>query len=367
MTSSRQRDAGHAGGAVRTDLAWQRDAVTTRSGVVVPVRATARRPHWEQLPAPVREVVESAAGAGVDAAHSTGTGFTPGFASRLDLATGSRIFVKAASSADDTLHGWPLSDAYREEARKLRALPPGIGSPVLLWSLDEQIDGVQWVILGFENVDGAPPRRPWRLAQLHLVLAKLAAIAPALANPPAELALAPAEDDLLAGYPGRLARIRESEGDGDWLHTVDRLCAEAAPLLRGASVVHLDLRDDNILIDTSGEVWFCDWNLPAIGAPWIDLLCVLLSAKGDGLDADRLIADHPLTRDVDGRSIDCLLAALWSFWGVARTQPVPAHSPHLRDHQTWYADVTRGWLEERLAARCFAADELGLDGRPYAG
>lgn len=351
---------------VGTDLGWHLDTVSTRTGIVIPVRATARRPHWEQLPTAVHEVIEAKAGAPVVAAHSVGSGFTPGFASRLDLADGSRIFVKAASSADDVQHGWPLSNAYREEARKLRALPTSIGTPPLQWCVDEPIDGEQWVVLGFEYVDGTPPRRPWRADQLRLVLAKLAAVAPSLANAPAELAVDSAEVDLLADYQVRLARIRHLAGDGEWLRTVELLCSEAGPRLAGSSVVHLDLRDDNVLIDASGGVWFCDWNWPAVGAPWIDLICVLLSARGDGLDVDRMIADHPLTRDVDPHSIDCLLAALWSFWGVAKTQPVPVRSPHLRDHQTWYAEVTEMWLRDRLAARRTgsSSDSAGLGSAP---
>jgi hypothetical protein len=108
------RDAGHD-----DESGWERDRVVTSTGVVVPVRATARRPVWTELPAGVRDLVEGRLGAGVVSAHSTGTGFTPGFASRLVLDDGRSVFVKAASSAYDRAHGWPLSDAYRDEVRKL--------------------------------------------------------------------------------------------------------------------------------------------------------------------------------------------------------------------------------------------------------
>ena len=97
---------------------------------------------------------------------STGIGFTPGFASRLDLADGRRVFVKAASDADDARYGWGLSEAYREEFRKLRALPSDLPAPALLWTVDDDIAGVWWVILCFEYVDGVPPRRPWQPDEL---------------------------------------------------------------------------------------------------------------------------------------------------------------------------------------------------------
>ncbi len=334
-----------------SDLAWQLDSVTTRTGVTIPVRATARRPTWNQLPSSVQQVIEGLAGAAVIGSESAGTGFTPGFASRLDLADGRRIFVKAASSADDTLHGWPLSDAYREEVRKLTALPPGIGAPPLLWHRDLHVDGLQWVILGFQYVDATPPRRPWRPDQLRLVLDKLAETAAALTAVPAELGLEPVAHELVGGALERLAEVRQLQEDSPWLTTIEALCDEALERTAGDSVVHLDLRDDNVLIGSDGEVWFVDWNWPAVGAAWIDLVCVLLSARGDGLDADALLDKHPLTREVDPRSIDSLLAVLWSFWAVAKTRPVPEHSPHLRDHQQWYLDVTEEWLRDRLSER----------------
>lgn len=320
-----------------------------RDGTVIPVRATARRPTWDQLPDAVQQEIETAAGSSVVDSSSAGTGFTPGFASRLDLADGSRLFVKAASSADDALHGWPMSDAYREEARKLPLLSPDVGSPPLLWTRHLEVGDIRWIVLGFAYVDGRPPRRPWRRDQLDLVLAKFVETAPALAQVPAELDLEPLADHLLARAGWRLQRIKDRDGDSVWLRTVERLFADGHELLCGDSVVHMDLRDDNVLIGADGQVWFVDWNWPVLGAAWIDVICVLLSARGDGVDVEPLIANHPLTRDVSPRAIDCLLATLWSFWGIVQHDEVPHGSPHIRDHQSWYADVTRAWLEERLA------------------
>jgi hypothetical protein len=102
---------------------WIADRVVTRDGRVVQVRATARRPDWADLPASARVAIAFRLGSEVISTSSTGIGFTPGFASRLDLADGRHVFVKAASEADDARYGWALSGACREEIRKLRALP----------------------------------------------------------------------------------------------------------------------------------------------------------------------------------------------------------------------------------------------------
>jgi aminoglycoside phosphotransferase (APT) family kinase protein len=330
---------------------WRLDVVTTDAGVTIPVRATARRPSWADLSPAVRDLVEQLAGAPVRSAESAGTGFTPGFASRLDLADGRRIFVKAACSGDDAKHGWPVSDAYREEVRKLSALPLGAGASPVLWQYDGDVDTQRWIVAAFEWIDGVPPRRPWRPDQLDLVLAKLADIAPALSAVPAGLRLQPIAVELVEGYGDRMSRARANGGDSVWLDNVEQLCGRAAELTAGASVVHLDLRDDNVLIDRTGAVWIVDWNWPVVGAPWIDLVCLLLSARGDGLNVERLLAAHPLSRDVPAEAVDALLAVLWSFWAVAASEPVPEFSPHLRSHQAWYLAVTENWLRERLTAR----------------
>jgi hypothetical protein len=139
---------------------WTADRVATRDGRVVPVRATARRPQWVDLAASAREAIVFRLGSEVVRATTGIGGFTPGFASRLDLADGRRVFVKAASDADDARYGWPLSEAYCEESRKLRALPSELPAPPFLWAVDDNIAGIRWVILCFEYVDGTPPRRP---------------------------------------------------------------------------------------------------------------------------------------------------------------------------------------------------------------
>ena len=331
---------------------WEHDRVVTSGGVVVPVRATARRPLWSELPAGVRTLVERRLGGAVVSAHSAGTGFTPGFASHLVLDDGSSVFVKAASSADDRVHGWPLSDAYRDEVRKLALLPDGIGAPPVLWHDDREVDGEQWAVSAFVHVDGQPPRRPWRDDQLRLVLDKLGEIAPLLTPAAPGLELERIEQHLAGKAAERIEHASLTEPDGDWLATMSTLCADAlAGSIGGDSVVHMDLREDNVLIGPDDGVWFVDWNWPVVGAEWVDLVCIVVSAAGDGHDGDALLSAHPLTREVDPAAIDSLLAVLWSFWAAAVHEPVPHGSPHLRDHQRWYLDTTREWLTARLAVR----------------
>jgi hypothetical protein len=80
--------------------------------------------------------------------------------------------------------GWALSEAYREEIRKLRALPSDLPAPALLWTLENDIARLRWVILCFEYVDGTPPRRPWQPDELRPVIEASARLAPLVAEAP---------------------------------------------------------------------------------------------------------------------------------------------------------------------------------------
>ena len=100
------------------------------SGVApVPVGRTARRLEWQFLPPHVRSLIEERCGSPVVDADSQGAGFTPGFASVLTCEDGSRHFVKAASAKAQRM----FAESYREEARKLGALPDDVPAPRLLW------------------------------------------------------------------------------------------------------------------------------------------------------------------------------------------------------------------------------------------
>jgi thiamine kinase-like enzyme len=183
------------------------------------------------------------------------------------------------------------------------------------------------------------------------VLDKLTETAPPLASAPSALGLEPIGTQLAGGAAERIEQLASIECDASWLAAVSPLCFDAlAGAIDGNAVVHMDLREDNVLIDRVGRVWFVDWNWPVVGAPWIDLVCILLSAAGDGYDADALLAAHPLGSGADPHAVNCLLAAMWTFWAVAADEPVPHGSPHLRDHQRWYREASRGWLRDRLDA-----------------
>jgi hypothetical protein len=192
----------------------------------IPHGRTARRLEWAHLPPAVRSEIEQRCGSPVVSAVSQGGGYTPGFASVLTCADGSRHFVKAASTAAQRT----FAASYREEARKLRALPDTIPAPHLLWSLDGD-----WVVLGLEYVEARAPRRPWRPEELDACLDTLETVASLLTPSPPGLGLDSITDEL-AAWPAfwehSLILLIGPRGDGldvEAVMTERRLLREAPP------------------------------------------------------------------------------------------------------------------------------------------
>lgn len=302
-----------------------------------PVGKTSRRLEWAFLPPNLRAYVERKCGSPVVEAISQTSGFTPGFASVLICADGSRHFVKAASVKAQRL----FADSYREEARKLAALPVGVPSPRLLWHLDDD-----WVALGIRYVDGRAPRRPWRLADLDSALDALEVVANELTPPPAVLSLDAMEDDF-APMVAMWDHVKATRPELPHREEAATLAASFAEVVGGETLVHTDVRDDNLLVDGDGKVWICDWNWPVVGAAWIDTLLTLIGPRGDGVDVEPVLATRRLIRDVPPDAIDRVLALLVGYFWKSADDPVPSTSPYIREHQRWQGDVVWQWLSER--------------------
>lgn len=161
----------------------QQIARTPTRDAPLPHGRTARRLEWSLLPPALRALVERRIGSPVACAASAGSGFTPGFASVLHCEDDSRHFVKAASKKAQR----PFADAYREEIRKLRALPAGLPVPRLLWSHEDEL----WVVLELEYVEGRVPARPWKVPELITALDALEVLADRLTPPPLRLRRSP--------------------------------------------------------------------------------------------------------------------------------------------------------------------------------
>src|SRR5919204_4086361 len=139
-----------------------------------PARGVGRA--WPAMPATLRRAVQAGLGSRVVEAATQPGGFSPGVAARLLLADSRRAFVKAVGPQPNP----EAPDLHRAEARIAAALPAGAPAPRLLAAYDQ--DG--WVALVFEDIDGVPPRQPWRHDELSRVVAALTDMAAVLTPAP---------------------------------------------------------------------------------------------------------------------------------------------------------------------------------------
>ena len=212
-------------------------------------------------------------------------------------------------------------------------------------------------MLAFDDVAGRTPRRPWQPEQLGAVLDMLTQLAAGLTPAPAALPHLDTTADIDRGF-SFWRRLADGEASADprlvpeqWrehLRALAELEGEWAPLAAGDSAVHFDLREDNILLTEDGQALVCDWNWLTRAAPWVDLVGLLISVHGDGLDADAIPAEHPLSRDVPARAVDAFLVALAGYFIEVAARPAFAHSPWMRAHQAWWRGATLTWLGQRL-------------------
>jgi phosphotransferase family enzyme len=313
-----------------------------RLPTTIPHGRTARRLEWPHLPPQIRAVVEERCGSPVVDAETQGAGFTPGFASILTCEDGSRHFVKAASVKAQRM----FAEAYREEIRKLTALPADAPAPRLLWTHDAD----DWVVFATEYVDARQPGRPWRAEDLDRALRMTAAMADLLTPAPAELEL-PTFAEEYADWPALWDRLRAAPPDlpglPEHLDEAAALAGRFAEVTAGSTVGHMDIRDDNLLLTADGRVLLCDWNWPVVGAAWLDTVLLMIGPRGDGLDVDTVLAASPVTRDVPAEAVDVVIALVTAYFLVSATQPVPSTSPHIRDAQRWQGEVCWQWLAER--------------------
>ncbi|WP_459714086.1 aminoglycoside phosphotransferase [Actinophytocola sp. KF-1] len=298
------------------------------------VVASGVRIGWGDLPGSVRRAVEGILGGAVVEVVSQSGGFSPGSADRVRTADGRRAFVKAVSSAQNP-HSPGL---HRREAVIAAALPDGAPTSTLLGTHD---DG-DWIALVFADVDGRHP--DWDdPADVTAARTALAAMARALTPCPVDVRTA--RDLLEPDFTGwhRLRDDPPAHLDPWIVAHLDELCRLAEhglDAIAGDTLVHLDVRADNLLIGDDGTVTVVDWPHACRGAAWLDTLLLLINIRlhGGHTDLNMVDAEHD---DAVGA-----LAGFGAFFADAARHPAPPGLPSLRAFQQAQADVVVSWLRE---------------------
>jgi aminoglycoside phosphotransferase len=299
---------------------------------------------WAEVPGAVRTWAAEVGGGAPASTRDLVGGFSPGATTVLDCPRGA-IFVKAVGSALNV-----ESPAFhRREAVVSASLPVAPEIPRLLGVYD---DG-DWVALAFEAIDGRPPLHPWDEAELRAAVRALDALHQRLTpNPVPE---APSAADRLQHLFGGWAELAGSDRvpagldawSGSNLDKLAELESGWPDAVAGPTLLHGDVRADNVLVTDDGVVVFVDWPHACVGAPAFDLVAWAPSVTLEGGPApEELLALSEVTPAADRDLLAVLVAAFSGFLVEHSLRAPPPGLPTLRPFQAAQGDVALAWLRD---------------------
>jgi hypothetical protein len=269
-------------------------------------------------------------------------GFSPGVAARLRGASGRRMFIKAVSGEVNA----DSPRMHRQEARVTASLPETAPVPRLLAAYD---DGT-WVALLLEDIDGRHPSVPWRDDELRRVLGALDELAAGLTPCPLPDALTVGDRWREEFACWREAAAAPPAGLDDWsLRNLDRLAELESgweDAARGNTLLHLDVRADNLLL-TDDRVWVVDWPWAARGAAVFDAVGFAPSVAMQGGPPPRdLLARSAQGRAADPHVVATLVATVAGYFLVNALKPAAPGLPTVRAFQAAQGEVARRWVAD---------------------
>ncbi|SDE88674.1 Phosphotransferase enzyme family protein [Blastococcus fimeti] len=308
---------------------------------------------YDQVPGGLRAAIDSALGSPVVSVSPRSGGFSPGPAVVVTCADGSRAFVKAV--------GTPLNpetpSLLRAEAAVTAGLPPTLPVPALRAHVEWADGADEWVALMFDVFDGEAAPLPWTPQTAALAVGGLTELA--LSATPCPVAglptLAERVDAPLSSW-ARLAADPPVDLDPweaerlDWLGEVPERLA-AGGWLAGDTLVHGDLRADNLLLGAGGSVAFVDWAWAVRGADWIDTVLFALDAAAQGgVDPEWLVGRSPLVVAANPGQVTDLVLAMAGMWASSMRRPAPPGLPTIRVFQRHFHEAALAWGIRRVAA-----------------
>lgn len=256
-------------------------------------------------------------------------GYAMAFHAIADFDDGSTAFVKAGAEA-------VTSEFLRDELRFYRAVQASFMPRLLGYDQDDP------PLLVLEDLSAARWPPPWDDAAIEQVQSSLAEIW----STPAPEWVPPIADErewLLGGWSQIEADPKPFFALGlcslEWLEQalpVLRSAAECAPI-EGDSLLHLDVRSDNLCLAERGAV-LVDWNLVHLGNPDLDLAGWAPSLHLEG-------GPRP---DVTLPGASGLAAALAGFFSARAGLPPPPTAPGVRSFQLAQARVALPWACREL-------------------
>lgn len=275
--------------------------------------------------------MERVAGQAVAGREPVAGGYTHADRSVVTLADGRRLYVKRAT--DELTADW-----LRAEHRVYTALA---GAPFLAELVDFVDDGRETALV-LEDLGGAHWPPPWRPGDIDAVIGTLEAVA--ATPPPRGLGHAP---DLMhldlwpdvAADPEPFLRLGFCSAR--WLDEAlpDLLAASKACDLGGDTLVHFDVRSDNLCRRPDGTVVVIDWNMACVGSPRIDIGCWLPSVQAEGGPPPEEIAGDRYTEEA---------VAVAGYFARNAGLPILPHAPKVRQIQLVQLRTALPWAVRRL-------------------
>ncbi|ROS78433.1 phosphotransferase [Cellulomonas sp. PhB143] len=350
----------------RAEVRAKIDGARLGSARIVNPPAIGRRP-WASVPRDVRAEIDAINGSPVVAEQLARPGFSGGIASTVTLASGRRMFLKAASVVEEPF----AADLHRAEAETAVRLPEAVPAPEFLWTYADD----EWIVLAYEVVAGDHPTTPWG----RYALARALAAIDDLSRVPGarDLQLRPTGPDLASMCSGWAALDAEPDAFGEglariapWatgrLHQLAEIEKGVLVASEGEALVHGDLRADTMLL-AHGDMYLLDWPYASRGAPWLDLALFLPTIgmqgiateldpvdaasspeerKATGVELARMFAAHPLGGTVHPADLRAVVAGVAGYLISSALQPASPGVPGLRDVQSAQGVAAIAWLEQ---------------------
>lgn len=248
----------------------------------------------------------------------------------VSLANGLKVFLKVGSSEHTRAR-------LREEARFYQSFQRSFTPELIAFE-----DHSESPLLILEDLSHATWPPPWTTEQVERVLDTLSQVA--ASTPPEHLPSLERYRETLSGWE----RVEEDPSPflsmamatKDWLESalprLKRASGEA--VLSGSSLVHFDVRSDNIAFLPDRTV-LVDWSIPAIGNPLADVVGWLPSLHVEG---------GPAPHEILGSEGSALVALITGYWASQAGLPPPEGAPHVRQVQRAQLEVSLPWVARLL-------------------
>lgn len=244
----------------------------------------------------------------------------------VQLENGTSAFIKAAVSELTAL--WLRAEYRVYEHVQAPFLPRLLG-----W---HDVEG-EFPVLMIENLDDAYWPPPWTdsaVAQVRATLIEIAAF-------PAPHQL-PSAGEALKDLPGWFTVAQNSQPflslqlcSATWLERAlpTLLAAEREVVLEGNSLVHCDVRSDNLCLRDRRAV-LIDWNHACIGNPRLELMSWLPSLHAEG---------GPLPEELVGNGGTEFAAYMSGYWAAMAGRPAIEDAPRVRPLQLFQLKSALPW------------------------